>query len=192
MGTEKALVEFGGKPLIACVIDRLLRQVAAIAISANGDPRRFARFELPVIADPPAYRDIGPLAGIAAGLALAEAGGHRLVLTVPCDAPFAPLDLASRLSHAAAANRAAAAVAAGPGGLEPLFALWRSDLRLPLEQALERGARSPREFLAACNAFRLSFATTGEEDPFVNLNSPVQLATARARLAARREVGAGP
>ncbi|HYC24435.1 MAG TPA: NTP transferase domain-containing protein, partial [Roseiarcus sp.] len=62
MGTEKALVEFGGKPLIAWMIDRLSRQVAAIAISANGDPRRFARFELPVIADPPAYRDIGPLA----------------------------------------------------------------------------------------------------------------------------------
>jgi molybdenum cofactor guanylyltransferase len=180
MGTEKALIEFGGKPLIAHAVARLSPQVDAVAINANGDPTRFASLGLSVVADAPAHRGLGPLAGIAAALALAEAGSYSCVLTVPCDAPFAPLDLASRL--AAAMGEASAAGAEGPRGLEPLFALWRSNARSRLERALESGERSPRDFLAACNAIRVPFAAATGVDPFANLNDRGELAAARARL----------
>jgi len=181
MGAEKALIEFGGKPLIAHAIARLSPQVDAVAINANGDPTRFASLGLSVIADAPAHRGLGPLAGIAASLAFAEAGSYSFVLTVPCDAPFAPLDLASRLA-AAAMGQVSAAVAEGPRGLEPLFALWRSNLRARLERALGSGERSPRDFLVACNAIRIPFAAPTGVNPFANLNDRDELAAARARL----------
>ena len=182
MGTEKALIEFGGKPLIAHAIARLSPQVDAVTINASGDPTRFASLGLSVIADAPAHRGFGPLAGIAASLAFGEAGSYLFVLTVPCDAPFAPLDLASRLAAAAVMSQASVAVAEGPRGLEPLFTLWRSNLRARLERALESGERSPRDFLVACNAIRISFATPTGVNPFANLNDRDELAAARARL----------
>ena len=47
-------------------------QVAEIVLNANGDPGRFAAFGLPLVADRLAGQ-MGPLAGIHAGLAWAKA-----------------------------------------------------------------------------------------------------------------------
>ena len=58
----------------------------AIAISANGDPARFARFGLPVLPDG-AFKDHGPLAGVLAGMRWAEDLGASTLLTVPGDTP---------------------------------------------------------------------------------------------------------
>ena len=65
-GGDKVLLELNGQPLLAHVIARLAPQVGPLAISANGDPARFARFGLPVLAD--SLPDFpGPLAGVLAG-----------------------------------------------------------------------------------------------------------------------------
>src|SRR3546814_4807929 len=61
-GGDKPLQLLGGRPLLAHVIDRLGPQVAGLAISANGNPARFAAFGLPVIADTLPDHP-GPLAG---------------------------------------------------------------------------------------------------------------------------------
>ncbi len=66
-GTDKGLVPLAGRPMIARVLERLRPQCAALAISANGDPARFAGFGLPILPDdPPDFA--GPLAGVLAGL----------------------------------------------------------------------------------------------------------------------------
>ena len=80
-GVDKALLMLDGRPLIAQVIDRM---GCARAISANGDPARFASFGLPVLPDPlPDFP--GPLAGILAGLDWAAAHGveHLVALIRP-------------------------------------------------------------------------------------------------------------
>ncbi|MFP4304819.1 MAG: NTP transferase domain-containing protein, partial [Rhodosalinus sp.] len=41
-GADKPLLDLAGRPLIAHVIARLGPQCAGLAISANGDPARFA------------------------------------------------------------------------------------------------------------------------------------------------------
>ena len=41
-GGDKGLLDLGGKPMLAHVIDRLKPQVGRIIINANGEPRRFA------------------------------------------------------------------------------------------------------------------------------------------------------
>lgn len=178
MGAEKAFAPLENRPLIAYAIERLRPQVQALAISANGDPRRFAAFGLPVLADPPSESDAGPLAGVAAGLAYAAREGHDIVATAPCDAPFAPTDFVRRLAEAMIDSAAPAALVESPRGLEPLFALWRVDLLAALRAHLAGGGRSPRDFLLAQGAARARFA---DEEPFANLNSPAEMARARAK-----------
>jgi molybdopterin-guanine dinucleotide biosynthesis protein A len=179
MGADKAFVELDGRPLIAHAIERLRPQVDALAISANGDPARFAPFASPILADAAPHRDAGPLAGIAAALGFAGKEGFSLVATAPCDAPFGPADLVARLGAALAG--APIAVAEGPRGLEPLFALWRVDLTASLVDSIARGERSPRGFMEMRGATRVRFAAGREGDPFANLNSPADLDLARTR-----------
>lgn len=178
MGVEKAFVPLDGRPLIAHAVELLRPQVQALAISANGDARRFVAFGLPVLHDAAPESGAGPLAGVAAGLAYAARQGCDFVATAPCDTPFAPRDFVSRLVEPIVDSAAAAALAESPRGLEPLFALWRIDLLAALRAHLAGGGRSPRDFLAAQGAARVRFAS---EEPFVNLNSPADLARARAK-----------
>src|SRR5262249_52888302 len=123
----------------------------------------------------------GPLGGIAAGLAFAQAEGFALVVTAPCDAPFIPGDLVPRLAAEIEKGRAPIAVAEGPRGLEPLCALWRADLYEPVRDALGAGERSPRRIMEKIGATPVPF--TGEGDPFANLNGPAELEAAAARIA---------
>ena len=61
-GGDKALRLLGGVSLLERVIERLRPQVDALVLNANGDPTRFARFGLAVVADSvPGFA--GPLAG---------------------------------------------------------------------------------------------------------------------------------
>ncbi|MEM8754076.1 MAG: NTP transferase domain-containing protein, partial [Pseudomonadota bacterium] len=98
-GGDKALREVAGRTLFDRAIERLRPQVAATAINANGDPRRFAGFGLPVIADERGDRP-GPLAGVLAGMDWAAAEGASHILTVAADTPFFPADLGARLAAA--------------------------------------------------------------------------------------------
>src|SRR3546814_15411279 len=103
-GGDKPLQRLGGRPLLAHVSDRLGPQVAGLAISANGNPARFAAFGLPVIADTLPDHP-GPLAGIIAGMDWARwlDPAIRDIVTVPGDAPILTHHLVARLQEARAA-----------------------------------------------------------------------------------------
>lgn len=107
-GGDKALLPLAGRPLIAHVIERL---GCARAISANGDPARFARFGLPVLADS-IGGFAGPLAGVLAGMEWAAGQGADRVISVSVDTPFLPDDLVWRLREAE--GRSGIALAASP------------------------------------------------------------------------------
>ena len=66
-GGDKPLLEVGGDTMLSRIIAALREDVAAIAISANGDPARFAWLGLPVLPDGE-FAGRGPLAGVLAGL----------------------------------------------------------------------------------------------------------------------------
>jgi molybdopterin-guanine dinucleotide biosynthesis protein A len=91
-GVDKPLLKLGERTLLDIVLERLRPQVAALAISANGDPGRYARFGLPVLADE--FLGRGPLGGVLSGLGWAAGIGAEVLLTVPGDTPFVPVDLA--------------------------------------------------------------------------------------------------
>ncbi len=89
-GGDKGLRPFRGATLLDAVVARLSPQVAALALNAGGDPARFTRFRLPVVADSVAGQP-GPLAGILAGMDWAAGQAAQAVVTVPCDTPFLPV-----------------------------------------------------------------------------------------------------
>ena len=92
-GVDKGLVQLQQKPLIAHVIELLAPQADEIFINANREILQYEAFGLPVLKDEN-EEFIGPLAGFSLGLQHAK---HDYVLTVPCDSPLLPLDLAERL-----------------------------------------------------------------------------------------------
>src|SRR4029077_4702387 len=94
-GGDKPLLDLAGRRMIERIIAAL--EAPHIAISANGDPARFASLRLPVLGDG-AFIDQGPLAGVLAGLDWAASLGADALLTVPGDTPFIPQGLAAALA----------------------------------------------------------------------------------------------
>lgn len=183
MGREKALAALAGRPLLAHVIDRFAPQVSSLGLNANGDPARFEAFGLPVLPD--LGRDtVGPLAGIECALVHAGRLGSDVVAVVPADAPALPPDLVARLTRAFRPGDLAA-VAEGPRGPEPLFAMWRTGALGPLREALDAGQRAVRDLLSRIPHAIARFGTADGPDPFANLNTPEELARAEAALATR-------
>ncbi len=185
-GADKGLIALAGRPMLARVIERLRPQCGALALSASGDPARFASFGLPVLADdPPGFA--GPLAGILAGLeSCAQSAPPRLayVASLAADAPFAPADFVARLHAARRAAEAEIAVAASGGRTHHIAALWPVALAAELRRALRsEGLRKVESFAAR---FRLASAEWPSEpiDPFFNVNTPEDLALAEALLRA--------
>lgn len=171
-GGDKPLLELGGRPMLARVIATLARDVAGIAISANGDPARFADFSLPVLADGE-FAGEGPLAGVLAGLDWAAGIGAAALLTVPGDTPFIPAGLAAALAPPPAC-------AASGGRTHHLVALWPLDCRVRLRALLSApGRRDMAHFSRAIGTRTVDFPVA-ERDPFMNINTPADLAAAQA------------
>lgn len=172
-GGDKPLLPLAGRPLLAHVIARLGPQVTALALNANGDPARFAAFGLPVLPDPVPGQP-GPLAGVLAAMDWAAARGEARVLTVAGDTPFLPADLVARLSTQPFA------MAESLGRAHPVVALWPIALRAPLRAALAAGEHRVGRFAAGHGAVQVPFPAP--PDPFVNINTPDDLARAEALL----------
>ena len=181
-GGDKGLLPLGGRPVLEHVIHRLAPQVAALAINANRDPRRFAAFGLPVLADPVEGRP-GPLAGILAAMAWAAERGTDRVLTVAADTPFLPTDLVARLVQAHSERGSDITLAATVGGnaivRHPTIGIHRTALRDDLRAALARGTRRVTDWTDAQGASVVLFDEPGA---FFNINTPQDLATAQAML----------
>ncbi len=168
-GADKGLIDFQGRPLVAHVIERLAPQVDSLLISANRNLDVYADFGYPLVSDDqPDYP--GPLAGLAAGLAVCPT---EWLVCVPCDCPALPLDLVGRLWTAAQEQPAPIAVAATGGRMQPTFQLCRRSLLLALLAYLASGERKVGGWCRTQAAVEVDFADTVA---FRNLNSPDELA----------------
>lgn len=180
-GGDKCLRPFQGRPLLAHIQQRLAAQTSAQALSANGDPARFARFAMPVLPDFEAHHNAGPIAGLIAGLTYAHDQGYELLLTVPCDAPLFPENLAHDLKKALQTGNCAR-VESG-GNPHPVFSLWRTTCLPHILEAAANGARAIWRVQKELSAVTLSYDTIAF-DPFMDADTPEDLAELE-RIASR-------
>jgi molybdopterin-guanine dinucleotide biosynthesis protein A len=183
-GGDKCLRPIGGRPILARIVERARPQVAALVLNANGEPARFAAFDVPVAADV-VEGFAGPLAGVLTGLewAARHAPRCRWVASFAGDAPFLPRDLVARLHEAVEKDGADLACAASLGQAHPVFGLWRVDLAAALRAALvEEGIHKVDRWTARYKLVHVEFAAD-PVDPFFNANSPEDLAEAERLLA---------
>lgn len=173
-GADKAFLSLNGQTLIRHAVDRLSPQVEDLAISANGDPARFAGLGCPVLPD---ETPLGPLSGILSALHWAAALGATAVVSAPVDAPFLPGDLVPQLLLA---GDGGLAVASADGRTHPVFGLWPVGLADRLARFLASGEKpkvatfTDRHFAAR--------ATFPDAVAFMNLNTPNDLAQASAMI----------
>jgi molybdopterin-guanine dinucleotide biosynthesis protein A len=185
-GIEKSLVILGKRPLLAHVLGRLAAQTADIAISANGDPKRFADFGRPVLADT-IEGHLGPLAGLLAGMTWARAIGSLQIVSAPTDCPLLPTDLISRLARASTQSPDAPVLAASGGRRHPVVGLWPVALAGKLLDFLASSAKHRvADFADACGAVTADFPLVTlpgrTVDPFFNVNTREDLAEAETVL----------
>ncbi len=185
---DKGLLDLSGKPMLGHVIERLAPQAGRLVINANGDPARFASFDLPVIADTiEGYA--GPLAGILAGLRWSQVNAPEAthVVSVSTDAPFLPADLVTKLQEGLANASGSIALAQSGGELHPVIGLWPVILADDLDEALRSGTRKVIAWTDRHGTVPVEFPFTQLKgravDPFFNANTPEELAEARDLLA---------
>ena len=175
-GVEKGLVLLQQKPLIAHVIARLQPQVDEIFINANREITQYEAFGLPVLKDEN-KEFIGPLAGFSLGLQHAK---HDYVLTVPCDSPLLPLDLAQRLMAAFLEHPADIAVASSDENVHPVFCLMKKSVLPSLLAYIESGERKVSTWQKSQKYIEVDFSDCN--DAFVNLNTFEDLAALELKL----------
>jgi molybdopterin-guanine dinucleotide biosynthesis protein A len=166
---DKGLVPLRGLPMVRHVLDRLRPQVSEILINANQHRAEYEAFGHPVFADAIAGF-AGPLAGLQVGLNHAS---HPLVATVPCDSPFLPADLVTRLEGALTARGADLAVARTFDQPHPVFALVRRAVLPHLTRFLEGGGRKIDAWYATLSTVEVGF--DDEADAFRNINTADEL-----------------
>ena len=183
-GKEKALIPLLDRPLLSYVLESVSGQVAPIALNINTNFEKFSKFGYPIIEDP-IKGHLGPLAGILASLNWAQEIDKEWVMTLPCDTPFLPKNIAQRMIEAKKGELDIDLVVARSRGFNhPVVALWKSNLNSKLKNALDDGIRKIDLFTSKLKIAYVDFDTTNnlQFDPFTNLNSPLDLINAQQIL----------
>jgi len=180
-GVDKGLQNFNGIPLALHTLMRLGPQVETVMVNANRNLSAYESFGASVWPD--ASADFaGPLSGFLVGLERAET---PYLLTVPCDTPRLPLDLAERLASALVREGADIAMAAAPevkpdGSTEvraqPVFCLLKIELSESLVVFTHAGGRKIDAWTAQHKTVLVPFdAPTDDPLAFANINTLTEL-----------------
>jgi molybdenum cofactor guanylyltransferase len=176
-GVDKGLQNFNGIPLALHTLMRLGPQVESVMVNANRNLSAYESFGASVWPD--ASADFaGPLSGFLVGLERAETS---YVLTVPCDTPHLPLDLAERLAAALIREDADIAMAAASETddqgqtqirTQPVFCLMKIEMSESLVKFTHAGGRKIDAWTAQHKTVVVPFDAPGD-DPlaFANVNT---------------------
>ena len=178
-GIDKGLQQLDGMPLALHAMVRLQQQgplVGAIMINANRNLGVYEGFGVPVWPDIVGHYE-GPLAGFLTALEHCET---PYLLTVPCDSPRFPLDLAERLADALVGDRARIAMAATVEDertvMQPVFCLLRVELVESLAAFINAGGRKIGAWTGGERTVVVPFDRPGDDpEAFANANTRAEL-----------------
>ena len=166
---DKGLQLFKGMPMVAHVLKRMSPQVDEVIINANRSIDQYAAFGHRVVPDA-IDGFAGPLAGLHVGLMQATT---PLLVTAPCDSPFLPLDLVTRLYTAMELGNVDLAVAKTYDQAHPVFCLVKRDLEPHLREFLASGQRKIDKWYATLRVVEVQF--DDQESAFANINTEAEL-----------------
>ena len=182
-GTDKSLMRFGATSLMERTIDRFKSQIPDIILSANRNPDKFKKHNVPIIKDDiKGY--VGPLAGVLSGMKWAHTNKPTIkhIITVAVDTPFFPTDYAKTML-AKHKNNTQITIANSNGRNHPVFAMWDIDLMCDLESFLvDEGNRKVMLFAERYNFVIQNFEHKSGIDPFFNINTYENLTEAQTHL----------
>ena len=168
MGTDKALLELAGRPLIEHMLElarSVCRQVCVV-----GDPGKFSRLA-PVIPD--LYAGQGPLAGIHAALTHSETN-RNLILGV--DLPFLEADFLRYLISQSRTSGGVVTLPVAGGFMQTLCAVYRTEFTELAGRALSDGRNKVDALFPKTSVrqlFEEELATAGfDARMFRNVNTP--------------------
>ncbi len=172
---DKGLQPFRGTTMVQHVLERLAPQVGSVSINANQNLAAYAAFGVPVWPDQ-TTGFAGPLAGLEAGLRQCST---PYLVSAPCDSPFLPADLASRLFDALQSQGADVALAVTQeAGMRkqphPVFCLIKTSLLPLLSRYLLEGGRKMDGWYADLKVAEVLF---DDSDAFRNINTLDELHT---------------
>ncbi len=198
LGAEKSLLEFDGRPLICWTVQTLLSAADEVIVVARdrGHAGRLERIissslESKAVFTWDSVPGYGPVAGLEAGMGRARG---RFAFATGCDLPFLKPEVVERLFELADEKEGyEAAVPVQPNGFfEPLHSVYnRERMQSACLRALEKGERRIHVPLQELCVNRVSIDLLRPLDPellsFFNLNTRVDLETARALWPAHRQ-----
>jgi len=181
-GDPKALMELGGRPIVARVLD-VVRQVTERVLLVTNTPELYAFLGLPMVPD--VFPEGGSLGGIYSGL---RAAPGEAAFTVACDMPFLSAPVARLvLARAGEADVVAPRIGAQ---WETLHACYGKACLGPMERRLREGQLRITGFFEDVHVLAITEAEVAAVgDParvFMNVNTPDELARARALAADAR------
>ncbi len=191
MGTPKAALEWHGSTLLRRTAGIMLRSTdgPVVVVRAPGQELPELPAQVEVIEDP--REGLGPVQGLAAGLAAAE-GRAEIAFVCSTDMPFLHPAFVRRVLRAAAAG-ADVGLPVARGYPQPLAAAYRTALAPVVGRLVAENRLRPAFLFEECQVTRLDETALREDpvlaaldphlDSVVNINEPGDYAEARARPA---------
>lgn len=178
LAVDKALLRFGGVPLLRIVVDRVAEVCDEVVVAVDR-PGRYQEMGLPVRPVADLAPGLGPLSGLQSGL---RACGADHVLVVACDLPFLNVKL---LRHMAGLPRSYQALVPWfDDRWQPLHSIYARSCLQEVDSMVARGGGSLRDLLGRLDVRRLGEEELRALDPdgrsLLNLNRRADVARARA------------
>jgi molybdopterin-guanine dinucleotide biosynthesis protein A len=177
MGRAKALLPFGGDPLIAHIV-RTLHHLFADLIVVAAPEQELPVLPVTLVRDELPFQ--GPVGGIYYGL---SAANGEFAFVTSCDAPFLNPSLISFLM--AEVSPYDVVVPFWQGRLQPLHAVYRKSVLPLLKEQLERGDLRPVSLYTKVRTLEVHEDQLLRLDPeglsFLNMNTPADYEAALAR-----------
>lgn len=173
MGRDKAVVEIGGRTMLARAVDVLLEVTPVVRI-ACGPSARYAELGRELVLD--RAPELGPLGGLEAALASADT---EYTVALACDMPRLDAGLLQDLVDRALEGELDACLLRSKRGIEPLCGVWRDSMAHPIRAALLRGERRVvaafDEILLDGSRPKVGFCDVDDVERVRNVNTPADL-----------------